>query len=400
MGAGDEEKARRKEKRGMKRCRDVDDAGQREDAAARAISAASAQAGSEAEEERRLLKMERKAAKRARREKARLEVEASEEGSGSTGSDKREGSRLPPHSKILAPMVGGSELAFRLLCRRYGVDLAYTPMMSSERFAADSEYRRQEFQTTPEDRPLVAHFSANNPQHLLAAARWVEHSCDAIDLNLGCPQRIAHAGHFGSYLLGQEDRDLVISIVKTAAENLSIPVFVKIRLLDSVSETIELCQQLADAGAALIAIHARYRVNLVGRSGPGARDGAAMLEQIAPVRAALLGYVNKTTGQRVRIVANGNVRTAADVEANREYTGADGIMSAEGILDNPAIFSGDDAPDKLSLASEYLALVARYPVKLRSLIFHLRRLCRDELAHYQVGPCIASSQPRRPPRPY
>jgi tRNA-dihydrouridine synthase 1 len=37
-------------------------------------------------------------------------------------------------------MVGGSELAFRLLCRRYGCDLAYTPMISSDRFINDSTY--------------------------------------------------------------------------------------------------------------------------------------------------------------------------------------------------------------------------------------------------------------------
>jgi tRNA-dihydrouridine synthase 1 len=64
-------------------------------------------------------------------------------------------------------------------------ELAYTPMMNSEKFAVDAEYRKQEFQTTPEDRPLVAHFSANNPQALLAAARHIEDQCDAIDLNLG-----------------------------------------------------------------------------------------------------------------------------------------------------------------------------------------------------------------------
>ena len=30
---------------------------------------------------------------------------------------------LPPHKLVLAPMVGGSELAFRMLCRRYGAEL-------------------------------------------------------------------------------------------------------------------------------------------------------------------------------------------------------------------------------------------------------------------------------------
>ena len=41
----------------------------------------------------------------------------------------------------------------------------------------------------------------------------------------------------------------VLSIVKTLADNLSIPVFVKIRLLSSVKETITLCSELAKAGA-------------------------------------------------------------------------------------------------------------------------------------------------------
>lgn len=81
---------------------------------------------------------------------------------------------------ILAPMVGASELAFRLLCRRYGATLAYTPMISSDRFAVDAKYRAEEFQTTPEDRPIVAHFSANNPEVFLAAAKHVENYCDAI----------------------------------------------------------------------------------------------------------------------------------------------------------------------------------------------------------------------------
>jgi hypothetical protein len=81
---------------------------------------------------------------------------------------------------ILAPMVGASELAFRLLCRRYGATLAYTPMMSSDQFGVDADYRRQEFQSTAQDRPVVAHFSANDPMKFLAAAKQVETQCDAI----------------------------------------------------------------------------------------------------------------------------------------------------------------------------------------------------------------------------
>lgn len=108
------------------------------------------------------------------------------------------------YQHVLAPMVGASELAFRLLCRKYGATLAYTPMMSAKQFVkeaseADLGGHRTvananicDFQTIPEDRPLVCHFSANDPQDFVSAAKLVEPVCDAIDLNLGCPQRTAY----------------------------------------------------------------------------------------------------------------------------------------------------------------------------------------------------------------
>jgi len=235
------------------------------------------------------------------------------------------------HRYILAPMVGASELPFRLLCRKYGTQLAYTPMISSTEFVSSPTYRETSFQTIPEDRPLVAHFSANDPTTFASAARLVEKRCDAIDLNLGCPQRTAYLGHFGSYLLGKEDRKLVCDMVRAAVDAVDIPIFCKIRLLDTVGDTVELCRELVNAGVTLIAIHARYRATFE-RKGAGARDGPALLDQVLDVRKAL------KHGKAVKIVANGNVMFYDDVVNNFKTTGADGIMSAEGILDNPSLF--------------------------------------------------------------
>lgn len=232
------------------------------------------------------------------------------------------------HRYIVAPMVGASELPFRLLCRKYGAQLVYTPMMLASEFAASPEYREREFQTTPFDRPLVCHFAANDPQDFAAAARLAEPHCDAVDLNLGCPQRTAHAGHFGSYLLDREDRALVVDIVRAGVEAVAIPVFCKIRLLDTFAETAELCRQLYDAGATLVAVHARYRASF-SRKGPGARDGPAMLDQVQQLKEAFPDRL---------VVTNGNTVTYDDVVTNLQLTGADGLMAAEGVLDNPALF--------------------------------------------------------------
>ena len=57
---------------------------------------------------------------------------------------------------ILAPMVDQSELAFRLLVRKYGAQCTYSPMYHSPNFIRDSRYRKLCLQVLPEeDFPLV-----------------------------------------------------------------------------------------------------------------------------------------------------------------------------------------------------------------------------------------------------
>ena len=301
--------------------------------------------------------------KKQKKQKKRKKDEKNVEGRSAIISES--GGGIDPSSirHILAPMVGASELPFRLLCRKYGATIAYTPMISSARFCLPSEqaYRDELFQTAELDRPLVAHFSANNPEEMAKAAKIVEPECDAIDLNLGCPQRVAYVGHYGSYLLGDKDRDLVLSIVKETSAAVSVPVFVKIRLLDTVEETCTLVGQLRDAGAKLVAIHARYRASFE-RNSAGARDGPAMLDQVKYIKERFPNFP---------IISNGNIKTFQDCEKNLAFTKADGVMSAEGILDNPALFldslkgSNDDyatlkefSADKTNLATEYLQLVS------------------------------------------
>ena len=65
-------------------------------------------------------------------------------------------------TRICAPMVRYSKLAFRMLVRLYETDIAYTPMIMADSFSSSSAARDNEFTTNIGDQPLIVQFAANN----------------------------------------------------------------------------------------------------------------------------------------------------------------------------------------------------------------------------------------------
>lgn len=154
-------------------------------------------------------------------------------------------------------MVDQSELPYRMLTRKYGAHICYTPMFHSRLFSESASYRQNMFKPCAADRPLVVQFCANNPDTLLKAAKYVEEHCDAVDINLGCPQGIARKGNYGSFLL--EKTDLITSMIRTLKANLKVPVTCKIRCLPTEAQTLNLAKEIEKAGASLLTVHGRTR---------------------------------------------------------------------------------------------------------------------------------------------
>lgn len=226
--------------------------------------------------------------------------------------------------------------------------LAYTPMIHSRMFIEKAKFRNHQFQPTRSglasppswessnllsdlyldgnpktDRPLVVQFCANSPDELLEAAKYVEPFCDAVDLNLGCPQGIAKRGFYGAFL--QEDWDLVYKLINKLHIYLNVPVTAKMRILESKEKTLEYAKVIVSAGASAITVHGRQRDQ------KGHKTGLADWSTIR--------YLRDNLPSETVIFANGNILQHEDIWACLEETGADGVMSAEGNLHDPTIFA-------------------------------------------------------------
>ncbi|ESK87712.1 likely trna dihydrouridine synthase [Moniliophthora roreri MCA 2997] len=246
---------------------------------------------------------------------------------------------------IVAPMVDQSELAWRRLSRRYGAQLIYTPMINAKMWSDPRHhaYRTAAFDIASgeegdpsTDRPLIIQFCANDPDKLLESAKALEGHCDAIDINLGCPQDIAKKGKYGAFLM--DDWDLIYRLINILHKNLSIPVTAKFRVFPTVEKTVEYAKMLESAGAQILTCHGRLREQR------GQNAGLADWSKIRAVKEAV----------SVPVFANGNILFQSDIQRCLDETDCDGVMSAEGQLYNVALFNGLDASDKTSSLSSTL----------------------------------------------
>jgi nifR3 family TIM-barrel protein len=248
---------------------------------------------------------------------------------------------------FLAPMLGVTDTAFRMLCRRYGASLCYSEMVAAN--ALKHMWPQDLMIGSPLDRPLAIQLIGADASEMAHAAQMIEDRCDIIDINCGCPSRTTVASGAGSALLCSPDK--IAEIVKKCSETVDIPVTVKIRSGFSDVNAVEIARICEENGAAAITVHGRTQ-----KQGYRLKSD---LEIIKEVKNAM----------SIPVIGNGDVRKPEDAFSMLDKTGCDYVMIGRGAMIDPMLFErileyqkngSYGTSDKISLIHEYLEFASEF----------------------------------------
>ncbi len=228
---------------------------------------------------------------------------------------------------MLAPMAGYTDRGMRLVCHKYGAEYSVTEMVSAKAVCFGDKKTHALAKIKSDECPCSVQIFGSEPDIMARAAEILSHGEDggvlpvAIDINMGCPVNKVFSNGEGSALM--RNPDLIYKIVKGVTGAIDIPCTVKLRAgVDSASRNAVECALAAEAaGAAVIAVHGRTRVEMY--------SGKADMQVVKDVKKSV----------QIPVIANGDICSGADAVCILAETGADGIMVGRAAIGNPFVFS-------------------------------------------------------------
>ena len=222
---------------------------------------------------------------------------------------------------MLAPMDGYSDWPFRSLCSGFGSAMSYTEFVNAEGILHAFEHMLPRFTFEESERPVVFQIYGDDPEDLLKAAlRVQELSPDIIDVNMGCPAKTVATRGAGVGLMRTPVK--VAHIFHSLSAALHVPVTGKIRLgWEDNRNYLLIARIVEENGGAALAVH--------GRTKEQGYKGEADWDAIAEVKQTV----------KIPVIGNGDVKTAADIERMKKYTGCEAVMIGRAAVGNPWIFS-------------------------------------------------------------
>lgn len=271
---------------------------------------------------------------------------------------------------ILAPMAGVGDIAFRILCRKYGAGLVCSEFLSAESISRFNQRSIEKTKADKRERPVSIQIFGNKLETISSAAKFLEDKVDVIDFNMGCPADKITRIACGAALLKNPEK--ISEIVKTLRKSVSIPITIKIRLgIDEKSiNAVKIAKIAEENGADMIAVH--------GRTMKQGYSGQANWDLIKEVKENV----------SIPVAANGDIVDGESALRCLKQTKCDFLMIGRAAMKNPFVFTEinhylktgeklkQTEKQRFEIIKDYLRLAEEFKISFTRSITHINSLTR------------------------
>lgn len=274
--------------------------------------------------------------------------------------------QFKPGFSILAPMEGVTDIAFRqVVAKAARPDIFYTEFTNVNSYVSEKGRHNalERLKYEPEEKPLVAQIWGTQPEMFLETAQALKQlGFEAVDINMGCPDRHVVATGGGSGLIRTPAR--AIEIIRST-KMAGLPTSVKTRLgytyIDEWRDWLAtILRETPDA----LTVHLRTKKEM---------SKVEAHYELIPEILALKNEVSPAT----RLIINGDFDRPSDAQKYFDM-GIDGVMIGRGVFRNPFCFEKEPREhtreELIDLMRTHLDLYEKYGLQSYDPLKHFYKI--------------------------
>ena len=274
--------------------------------------------------------------------------------------------QFKPGFSILAPMEGVTDIAFRqVVAKAARPDIFYTEFTNVNSYVSEKGRHNalERLKYEPEEKPLVAQIWGTQPEMFLETAQALKQlGFDAVDINMGCPDRHVVATGGGSGLIRTPAR--AVEIIRST-KMAGLPTSVKTRLgYTYVDEWRDWLATILRETPNALTVHLRTKKEM---------SKVEAHYELIPEILALKNEISPAT----KLIINGDFDRPSDAQKYFDM-GVDGVMIGRGVFRNPFCFEKEphehSREELIGLMRTHLDLYEKYVLQSYDPLKHFYKI--------------------------